>query len=145
MGTLPLEGLKVVDISVLFASPTISQNMGDFGAEVIKVEHPRLGDSLRSLGAAKDGIPLWWKITNRNKKCVTLDLNKPEGQEILKQLVADADVLTENFGLVRWSAGDSAGMSCMRSTPGSLWRGCLALGRQGRIKISQALAPWPRR
>ena len=74
MPRLPLEGLKVVDISVLFASPTISQNMGDFGAEVIKVEHPRLGDSLRSLGAAKDGIPLWWKITNRNKKCVTLDL-----------------------------------------------------------------------
>lgn len=82
--------------------------MGDFGAEVIKVEHPRLGDSLRSLGAAKDGIPLWWKITNRNKKCVTLDLNKPEGQDILKQLVADADVLTENFRpgtLERWGLG----------------------------------------
>ena len=76
MGNLPLEGLKVVDIAVLFASPTISQNMGDFGAEVIKVEHPKSGDSLRSLGAAKDGIPLWWKITNRNKKCVTLDLSK---------------------------------------------------------------------
>jgi crotonobetainyl-CoA:carnitine CoA-transferase CaiB-like acyl-CoA transferase len=97
MGNLPLEGLKVVDIAVLFASPTISQNMGDFGAEVIKVEHPKLGDSLRSLGAAKNGIPLWWKITNRNKKCVTLDLGKPEGQEIFKQLIADADVLTENF------------------------------------------------
>ena len=108
MATLPLEGLKVVDISVLFASPTISQNMGDFGADVIKVEHPRLGDSLRSLGAAKDGIPLWWKITNRNKKCVTLDLNKAQGQEILKQLVADADVLTENFRpgtLERWGLG----------------------------------------
>jgi crotonobetainyl-CoA:carnitine CoA-transferase CaiB-like acyl-CoA transferase len=70
MGNLPLEGLKVVDIAVLFASPTISQNMGDFGAEVIKVEHPKLGDSLRTLGAAKHGVPLWWKITNRNKKCV---------------------------------------------------------------------------
>lgn len=108
MATLPLEGLRVVDISVLFASPTISQNMGDFGAEVIKVEHPRLGDSLRSLGAAKEGIPLWWKITNRNKKCVTLDLNTPQGQAILKQLIADADVLTENFRpgtLERWGLG----------------------------------------
>lgn len=108
MGNLPLEGLKVVDIAVLFASPTISQNMGDFGAEVIKVEHPKLGDSLRSLGAAKNGIPLWWKITNRNKKCVTLDLGKPEGQEIFKQLIADADVLTENFRpgtLEKWGIG----------------------------------------
>ncbi len=108
MNNLPLEGLKVVDIAVLFAGPTISQNMGDFGAEVIKVEHPRLGDSLRSLGATKDGIPLWWKITNRNKKCVTLDLNQPEGQAILKHLIVDADVLTENFRpgtLERWGLG----------------------------------------
>jgi formyl-CoA transferase len=108
MGNLPLEGLKVVDIAVLFASPTISQNMGDFGAEVIKVEHPRSGDSLRSLGAAKNGVPLWWKITNRNKKCVTLDLGKPEGQEIFKQLIADADVLTENFRpgtMEKWGIG----------------------------------------
>jgi formyl-CoA transferase len=108
MGTLPLEGLKVVDIAVLFASPTISQNMGDFGAEVIKVEHPKSGDSLRSLGAAKNGIPLWWKITNRNKRCVTLDLGKPEGQEIFKKLIADADVLTENFRpgtMEKWGLG----------------------------------------
>ncbi len=108
MGNLPLEGLKVVDIAVLFASPTISQNMGDFGADVIKVEHPKSGDSLRSLGAAKDGIPLWWKITNRNKRCVTLDLGKPEGQEIFKKLIADADVLTENFRpgtMEKWGLG----------------------------------------
>ena len=88
MDRLPLQGLKVVDIAVLFAGPTISQNMGDFGAEVIKVEHPKTGDSLRSLGAAKDGVPLWWKITNRNKKCVTLNLSTPGGQELLKKLIA---------------------------------------------------------
>lgn len=108
MGSLPLEGLKVVDIAVLFASPTISQNMGDFGAEVIKVEHPKSGDSLRSLGAAKNDVPLWWKIINRNKKCVTLDLSKPEGREIFKQLIADADVLTENFRpgtMEKWGLG----------------------------------------
>ncbi len=108
MGNLPLEGLKVIDAAVLFAAPTIAQNMGDFGAEVIKIEHPRLGDSLRSLGATKDGVPLWWKVVNRNKKCVTLDLSTPEGQDIFKQLVADADVLTENFRpgtMERWGLG----------------------------------------
>lgn len=108
MTSLPLEGLNVVDIAVLFAGPTISQNLGDFGAEVVKVEHPKLGDSLRSLGATKDGVPLWWKVTNRNKKCVTLDLSKPEGQTLLKELIADADVLTENFRpgtLEKWGLG----------------------------------------
>ena len=108
MTSLPLEGLNVVDIAVLFAGPTISQNLGDFGADVIKVEHPKLGDSLRSLGATKDGVPLWWKVTNRNKKCVTLDLSKPEGQTLLKELIADADVLTENFRpgtLEKWGLG----------------------------------------
>ena len=108
MTSLPLEGLNVVDIAVLFAGPTISQNLGDFGADVIKVEHPELGDSLRSLGATKDGEPLWWKVTNRNKKCVTLDLSKPEGQTLLKELIADADVLTENFRpgtLEKWGLG----------------------------------------
>lgn len=108
MTSLPLEGLNVIDIAVLFAGPTISQNLGDFGADVVKVEHPKLGDSLRSLGATKDGVPLWWKVTNRNKKCVTLDLSKPEGQALLKRLVADADVLTENFRpgtLEKWGLG----------------------------------------
>lgn len=108
MTSLPLEGLNVIDIAVLFAGPTISQNLGDFGADVIKVEHPKLGDSLRSLGATKDGVPLWWKVTNRNKKCVTLDLSKSEGQALLKRLVADADVLTENFRpgtLEKWGLG----------------------------------------
>ena len=108
MTSLPLEGLNVVDIAVLFAGPTISQNLGDFGADVIKVEHPKLGDSLRSLGATKDGVPLWWKVTNRNKKCVTLDLSKPEGQTLLKELIAGADVLTENFRpgtLEKWGLG----------------------------------------
>lgn len=108
MMSLPLEGLNVVDIAVLFAGPTISQNLGDFGADVIKVEHPKLGDSLRSLGATKDGVPLWWKVTNRNKKCVTLDLSKSEGQTLLKELIADTDVLTENFRpgtLEKWGLG----------------------------------------
>src|SRR3990170_1002185 len=108
MNGLPLEGLTVIDIAQLFAAPTIAQNLGDFGAEVIKVEHPRLGDSLRALGAEKRGAPLWWKVTNRNKRCVTLDLSRVEGQDILKRLAARADVLIENFRpgtLERWNLG----------------------------------------
>jgi len=108
MNDLPLEGLTVIDIAQLFAAPTIAQNLGDFGAEVIKVEHPRLGDSLRALGAEKRGAPLWWKVTNRNKRCVTLDLSRVEGQDILKRLAAQADVLIENFRpgtLERWNLG----------------------------------------
>ena len=104
----PLHGIRVMDLTRVLAGPWASQVLGDYGAEVIKVEHPKLGDSLRTLGAAKDGVPLWWKITNRNKKCVTLDLHQPEGQELLKQLIAEADVLTENFRpgtLERWGLG----------------------------------------
>ncbi len=79
--------------------------MADFGAEVIKVEHPR-GDSLRGFAPKKDGVSLWWKLTGRNKKSITCDLSKPEGQEILKKLVEGADVLVENFRpgtLERWN------------------------------------------
>ena len=93
---MPLDGVTVVDIGTLFAGPMIATHMADFGAEAIKVEHPR-GDSLRSFAPQKDGISLWWKLTGRNKKSITCNLSAPEGQEILKKLVVDADVLIENF------------------------------------------------
>ncbi len=100
-----LEGVTVIDIATLFAGPWIATYMADFGAEVIKVEHPR-GDSLRGFAPKKDGVSLWWKLTGRNKKSITCDLSKPEGQEILKKLVEGADVLVENFRpgtLERWN------------------------------------------
>lgn len=103
----PLAGLKVIDCATLFAGPVVASLMGDFGASVLKVEHPR-GDSLRSLGWNKDGVPLWWVLAARNKRCVTLDLSRSEGQEILRELVADADVLIENFRpgtMERWGLG----------------------------------------
>lgn len=103
-GTGPLEGLKVVDIATLFAGPMIATLMGDLGAEVIKVEHPR-GDPVRDHGASKDGIGLWWKMLARNKKTVTLNLSHPKGAELLRKMVRDADVLIENFRpgtLERW-------------------------------------------
>ncbi len=103
----PLEGLKVIDVSTLFAGPLVATLLADFGADVIKVEHPR-GDALRTLGWAKDGVSLWWLVVNRNKRCVTLDLSKPTGQELLRQLVRDADMVVENFRpgtLERWGLG----------------------------------------
>jgi crotonobetainyl-CoA:carnitine CoA-transferase CaiB-like acyl-CoA transferase len=81
--------------------------LGDFGADVIKIEHPR-GDPLRTHGHSKNGHGLWWKIVSRNKRAVTLDLSKTEGQDLLLRLAADADVLIENFRpgvLERWNLG----------------------------------------
>ena len=95
--TGPLCGLRIVDISTVVAGPFAAGLLGDYGAHVIKVEMPGAGDSLRALAPHKDGAPLWWKVTNRNKKGVTLDLRKPEGRDLFARLVKDADVLVENF------------------------------------------------
>jgi crotonobetainyl-CoA:carnitine CoA-transferase CaiB-like acyl-CoA transferase len=81
--------------------------LGDFGAEVIKIEHPN-GDPVRSHGYRKNGVPLWWKVISRNKRCITLNLSRPDGQELLRQLVQHADVLIESFRpgtLERWGVG----------------------------------------
>jgi crotonobetainyl-CoA:carnitine CoA-transferase CaiB-like acyl-CoA transferase len=84
--------------------------LGGFGAEVTKIEHPK-GDPVRGHGASKDGVGLWWKVIGRNKKAVTLYLGSPEGQEIFRRMVADADVVIENFRpgtLERWGLGYDA-------------------------------------
>lgn len=102
-----LDGLKVLDLATLFAGPHLATNLGDFGADVIKVEHP-VGDPVRRHGHSKDGEPLWWKSLARNKKSITLNLSKPKGAEILKKLASDADVIVENFRpgtLERWGIG----------------------------------------
>lgn len=91
-----LSGIRVLDIATIFAGPMAAAYLGDAGADVIKIEHPR-GDAARHHGYHKDGIPLWWKVVGRNKRTMTLNLSNPEGQEILKRLVQDADVLIENF------------------------------------------------
>jgi formyl-CoA transferase len=82
--------------------------LGDFGADVIKVEPPVLGDPLRKWRVLKDGTSLWWQVQSRNKRSITLDLRKPEGQEIVRKLVAEADVLIENFkpgSMEEWGLG----------------------------------------
>ncbi len=106
----PLEGLRVVEVATLFAGPLAATLLGDFGAEVIKVEHPK-GDPVRYHGHRKNGVPLWWKMIGRNKRAVSLDLNRPQGQEILRGLLEKADVLIENFRpdtLERWNLGPDA-------------------------------------
>ena len=103
----PLAGLRVVDASTVIAGPTIGMIMGDFGADVIKVEHPR-GDVLRDTGAQKDGIGLWFKMANRNKRCITLNFGSDKGQELFKKLIETTDVLIENFRtgtMEKWGLG----------------------------------------
>ena len=102
-----LQGLRVLEVATLFAGPLAATMLGDFGAEVVKIEHPK-GDPVRTHGASKDGVGLWWKVIGRNKKVVTLYLGSPEGQEIFRRMVAEADVVIENFRpgtLERWGLG----------------------------------------
>lgn len=101
----PLQGLRVLDISNVIAGPFAAAMLGDFGADVLKVELPGKGDPLRALPPHKDGKPLLWKAVNRNKKAVTLDLRKPEGVALFKRLLPRFDVLVENYRpgtLERW-------------------------------------------
>ncbi|MEV8288814.1 CaiB/BaiF CoA transferase family protein [Streptomyces niveus] len=104
----PLHGLRVLDLATLFAGPLAATMLGDFGAEVIKVEHPTRPDPSRGHGPAKDGVGLWWKILGRNKRTITLDLATPPGRDLLLRLAADADVVVENFRpgtLEKWGLG----------------------------------------
>ena len=102
-----LSGIRVLDIATLFAGPLAATLLADFGADVIKIEHPK-GDPVRGHGASKDGVGLWWKMLSRNKQAITLYLGSPEGQEIFRRMVRDADVVVENFRpgtLERWGLG----------------------------------------
>jgi len=128
-----LEGVKVIDAANLFAGPLATTILGDFGAEVLKVEHPR-GDPSRSHGYSKDGIGLWWKMLGRNKRCVTLNLSKPEGQEIFKRLAQDTDVVVESFRpgtFERWNLGYE---ELKRENPGLILARVTGFGQFGPYK-----------
>ncbi|MFJ3652566.1 CaiB/BaiF CoA transferase family protein [Streptomyces nigra] len=104
----PLAGLRVIDLATLFAGPLAATMLGDFGAEVIKVEHPEKPDPSRGHGPAKDGVGLWWKVLGRNKRAITLNLSRPGGRATLLRLAATADVIIENFRpgtLEKWDLG----------------------------------------
>lgn len=105
---LPLSGLTIIDAATMLAAPWAAAFLGDYGARVIKVEHPERGDTVRAYGKLKDGVSLFWKTLGRNKEAVTLNLGKPEGQEIFKKLAAKADVVIENYRpstMERWGIG----------------------------------------
>jgi crotonobetainyl-CoA:carnitine CoA-transferase CaiB-like acyl-CoA transferase len=104
----PLAGLHVLDLATLFAGPLAATMLGDFGADVIKVEHPTRPDPSRGHGPSKNGVGLWWKLLGRNKRTMTLDLSTPGGRDLLLRLAADADVVIENFRpgtLEKWGLG----------------------------------------
>ncbi len=95
--TGPLAGLKVVELGQLIAGPFAAKTLGDFGADVIKIEPPVTGDPLRKWRLLKEGTSVWWQVQSRNKRSLALDLKDPDAQDIVRQLVRDADVLIENF------------------------------------------------
>ncbi|MEU0070266.1 CoA transferase [Streptomyces sp. NPDC006332] len=104
----PLTGLRVLDLATLFAGPLAATMLGDFGAEVIKIEHPTRPDPSRGHGPSKNGVGLWWKLLARNKRTITLDLATPGGRATLLRLAATADVVIENFRpgtLEKWDLG----------------------------------------
>ena len=92
-----LSGLKVLELGQLIAGPFAAKTLADFGAEVIKIEQPDSGDPLRKWRMLKDGTSVWWQVQSRNKRSLALDLRTPEGQDLVRQLAAEADVLIENF------------------------------------------------
>ncbi|WP_211361668.1 CaiB/BaiF CoA transferase family protein, partial [Ideonella azotifigens] len=93
----PLHGLRAVEMGQLIAGPFAAKTLGDFGAEVIKIEPPGSGDPLRNWRLLQDGTSVWWQVQSRNKRSIALDLRQAEGQAIARQLIAEADVLVENF------------------------------------------------
>lgn len=106
--TGPLAGLRVLEAATLFAGPLAATMMADFGADVIKIEHPKTSDPVRYHGYRKGSSSLWWKMIGRNKRTVTLHLGAPDGQAIMRDLARDADVLIESFRpgtLERWNLG----------------------------------------
>ncbi|MEY5098020.1 MAG: hypothetical protein RJA36_739 [Pseudomonadota bacterium] len=92
-----LAGLRVVEMGQLIAGPFAGKTLGDFGADVIKIEPPGAGDALRNWRLLQDGTSVWWQVQSRNKRSIALDLRSAEGQQIARQLIAQADVLIENF------------------------------------------------
>jgi crotonobetainyl-CoA:carnitine CoA-transferase CaiB-like acyl-CoA transferase len=111
MPPLPLAGIRILDVGTRVAAPFAATLLGDFGAEVIKVELPGSGDFMRTIGPFADRHSLWWAVEGRNKKSITLDLRVPRGQEIFRTLVRTADVVVENFQpgtLEEWHLGYEA-------------------------------------
>lgn len=128
---MPLAGLKVLELGQLIAGPFAGRMLGDFGADVIKVEPPGAGDPLRKWRMLKDGTSVWWQVQSRNKRSVVLDLRAAEGQEICRRLCVEADVIIENFKpgtLEGWGLGYD---TLARDNPGLVMLRISGYGQDG--------------
>lgn len=128
---MPLDDVVVLDVATLFAGPVAATILADFGAKVIKVEHPRKPDSARSHGQSKNGQGLWWKVLGRNKRAMTLELSSPAGRDAFLRLVAKADVVIENFRpgtLERWGLGYDV---LQATNPGIILTRVTGFGQEG--------------
>jgi crotonobetainyl-CoA:carnitine CoA-transferase CaiB-like acyl-CoA transferase len=123
--------VRVLDVSTILAGPLCCQILGDYGADVIKIEHPRAGDGMRGHGLTKDGVSLWWKEISRNKRTLALNLSDPDGAAILRTLAGSSDVLVENFRpgtLERWGLDPQ---SLLIENPGLIVVRVTGFGQQG--------------
>jgi len=112
-GPGPLNGIRVLDVATVYAAPITAMLLGDYGADVLKIEHPR-GDPARTHGLSKDGYGLWWKVLARNKRAITLNLSHSAGRELLEQLAAGYPVprlgtAREVADLICFAASEEAG------------------------------------
>ena len=126
-----LEGLRVVEMGQLIAGPFAAKTLGDFGADVIKIEPPGSGDPLRNWRMLQDGTSVWWQVQSRNKRSIALDLRNPEGQSIARQLIAQADVLIENFRPGTLEAWGMDYESLSRDNPGLVMLRISGYGQTG--------------
>ena len=126
-----LHGLRVIEMGQLIAGPFAGKTLGEFGADVVKIEAPGGGDPLRNWRLIKDGTSVWWQVQSRNKRSIALDLRSKEGQDIAKKLVKEADVLIENF---RPGTMEGWGMSyeeLAKDTPGLIMLRISGYGQTG--------------
>jgi formyl-CoA transferase len=131
MAKKPLEGLRVIELGQLIAGPFAGKMFAEFGAEVIKIEPPDGGDPLRTWRKLHKGTSLWWYVQARNKKSVTANLRLPEGQEIVRRLAREADVVIENFRpgtIEKWGLGYEA---LSRENPGLVMLRTSGFGQSG--------------
>lgn len=134
MNQRPLDGIRVIEMGSLIAGPFAGKTLGDFGADVIKIEPPRQGDPLRSWRTDEGKTSMWWHVQARNKKSVAIDLRKKEGQEIVRKLILQADVVIENFRpgtMEKWGLDYE---SLSRENPGLVMLRISGYGQTGPLR-----------
>lgn len=134
MNKRPLDGIRVIEMGSLIAGPFAGKTLGDFGADVIKIEPPRHGDPLRSWRTQDGETSMWWHVQARNKKSLALDLRKQEGQDIARRLILEADILIENFRpgtLEKWGLDYE---SLSRENPGLIMLRISGYGQSGPLR-----------